>query len=65
MLYDEDEQIIDNGIKPESSQRYAHRLIQGVNINEEGSERDKKVVTKQRKINLPIGDKEAHIVEKS
>ena len=33
VLHDVGEQIIDNGIKPASSQRYSHRLIQRVNIN--------------------------------
>ena len=41
VLHDVDEQIIDNDIKPESSQSYSHRLIQRVNINEEGSEGQK------------------------
>ena len=41
VLHGLDEQIIDNGIKPASSQRYSHRLIQRVNINEEGSEGQK------------------------
>ena len=29
--------IIDNGIKPSSAQKYARRLIQRVNRNEEGA----------------------------
>ena len=38
VLHDVGEQIIGNVIKPESEKSYARRLIQHVNINEEGSE---------------------------
>ena len=42
MLHDVGGKIIDNVIKPASSQRYACRLIQPANKNEEGSELQKK-----------------------
>ena len=35
-LHEVDGRIIGNGIKPASSQRYSHRLIQHINRNEEG-----------------------------
>ena len=42
ILHDVGGKIIDNVIKPASSQRYACRLIQPANKNEEGSELQKK-----------------------
>ena len=42
MLHNVGEQIIDNDIKTESSKRYALIFIQRVNINEEGSEGQKR-----------------------
>ena len=37
VLHDVGRKIIDNGIKPSSAQKYARRLIQRVNRNEEGA----------------------------
>ena len=42
MLHDIGQQIIGNGIKPETSKRYSHRLIQHVIRNKEGAERQKR-----------------------
>ena len=41
VLHEVDGKIIGNEIKPASAQRYAHRLIKRLNINEEGEEGQK------------------------